>query len=323
MQYISGWKIGVVGIAVLAVHTAVAAAEEAVATTSLNVRTGPGITYEIVDTLSPGEVVDLTECQTNGWCYISDDDRTGWVSSRFLTAPPSAGVPGTGCRFELEFGRDGPSFRIVCGDGGDGGDGGDDAEDDETNPVEPDEAAGIDPFPVGTQACFYDAPNFGGAAFCRGPVVLNSLPGAANDAITSVMVGENVQVRLCQDVNMGGFCRTVTASEGQLGGLLDNAVSSLQVFDGPPPPLPRANTACFYDLPNFSGASFCRGVTFLGQLPAEADNRISSIRIAGDVHVELCQDRDLGGFCREVTGDEAALGGLLNNQVTSLRVFRP
>ncbi|MDH3262444.1 MAG: SH3 domain-containing protein [Paracoccaceae bacterium] len=192
-----------------------ATAEEAAATTSLNVRSGPGTSFGVVDVLDPGEVVDMTECQANGWCYVTHDGPDGWVSSAYLTAAPSAGSPGSDCRFQLTFGAEGPRFSIVCGDGG---------------APSPAPEPGGEAAPVGDQACFYDLPNFEGESFCRGPVTLNSLPPAADDRITSVRLSGDVRVELCVDPDLGGFCRVVRASEGRLGNTLNDRVSSLRVF---------------------------------------------------------------------------------------------
>ncbi len=284
-------------------------AAPASATTHLNVRSGPGAGFSVIDTLDPGEVVDMTECQASGWCYITHAGPSGWVSSTYLTAVPGAGVPDPGCRFNLVITADGPRFSITCGDGSGGAGAG---------------AGGAAP-PAGTnQVCFYDDPNYTGAGFCRGPVLLNSLPADADDRITSVLINGAVEVRLCQDINLGGYCRVVSNSEGQLGGLLNNRVSSLQVFAGAaPPPPPAGNRACFYDLPNFGGENFCRGVVTLNNLPTDADDRITSVQITGAVQVRLCRDPNLGGFCRVVTASENVLGGFLNNEVSSLQVFIP
>lgn len=303
---------------VLPLCAAGAGAEEAAATTNLNVRSGPSSTFSVIDTLRAGEVVDMTECQPSGWCYITHDGPPGWVHSRYLSAGPSAGSPGPDCRFELEIGPGGPRFRMIC-DGGDGGAGagagagaGGGA------------GAGSDPDPVPGQACFYDGPNFTGAAFCRGPGVINALPAEADNRITSVLLSGDIEVRLCQDTDLGGFCRVVRNSERELGASLNDRVSSLQVFAGAAPaPGPSGNRACFYDLPNFAGESFCRGVATLNNLPDAADNRITSVQISGAVHVQLCQNPFLAPPCNTFTRSVNQLGAMLNNRVSSLRVFIP
>ena len=69
----------------VAATSAAAFAMEAETTTTLNIRTGPGSAYVVLDTLGAGEVVQVDECQSNGWCMIYHDGPDGWVSSRYLT----------------------------------------------------------------------------------------------------------------------------------------------------------------------------------------------------------------------------------------------
>jgi uncharacterized protein YraI len=70
--------------AVITVVTA-GAALAAVATTSVNVRTGPGTSYGILDQLSPGDRVAVTD-QAGGWCEVSRPGPNGWVSCAYLTS---------------------------------------------------------------------------------------------------------------------------------------------------------------------------------------------------------------------------------------------
>ena len=60
------------------------AAMAAVATASVNVRTGPGTVYGVVDVLHPGEYVTVNG-QSGGWCRVSKAGPNGWVSCAFLT----------------------------------------------------------------------------------------------------------------------------------------------------------------------------------------------------------------------------------------------
>ena len=201
-----------------------AAATEARATVSLNVRAGPSTAYTVVDTLTPGERVEIQECRENGWCFIRHPGPDGWVSARYLTAPSEAGSPGSDCSFRLVIGPDGPRFSVECGDGGGGG-------------------GGVGPVPATHRACFFDGPNYTGERFCRpAGTRIDHLTGFANDRITSVRLHGNAKVRLCVDPNMGGFCRVLTSNENRLGFALNNRASSLRVFTGtiapPPPPTP-------------------------------------------------------------------------------------
>jgi hypothetical protein len=55
------------------------------ATASVNVRSGPGTQYRVVDTLYRGEDLNIETCRSNGWCLISHSGPDGWVSARYLT----------------------------------------------------------------------------------------------------------------------------------------------------------------------------------------------------------------------------------------------
>ena len=68
-----------------AVITAVSAgaAFAAVATSSVNVRTGPGTSYGVLDQLYPGEHVAVTD-RAGGWCEVARPGPNGWVSCAYL-----------------------------------------------------------------------------------------------------------------------------------------------------------------------------------------------------------------------------------------------
>lgn len=54
-----------------------ASAEQARATTDLNVRSGPGTGYGVVDVLHAGEIVTMSNCQPNNWCYVTHPGPDG------------------------------------------------------------------------------------------------------------------------------------------------------------------------------------------------------------------------------------------------------
>ena len=60
-----------------------ALAAPAVATTNVNVRSGPSSGYGQVDTLRRNELVEVTGCRS-GWCYVEKPGADGWVSARYL-----------------------------------------------------------------------------------------------------------------------------------------------------------------------------------------------------------------------------------------------
>lgn len=92
-------------------------AEEAASATSLNVRSGPGTRFSVVDVLAPGDLVDVAECQANRWCRIVQDGADGWVSASYLAAPPGSGTAGSECRFQVTAAADGVRFGTVCSGG--------------------------------------------------------------------------------------------------------------------------------------------------------------------------------------------------------------
>jgi len=75
----------VMGLAALITVLSAGTAFAAVATGGVNVRTGPGVGYSILDTLSPGEHVAVTD-ESGGWCRINHPGPDGWVSCSYLTS---------------------------------------------------------------------------------------------------------------------------------------------------------------------------------------------------------------------------------------------
>lgn len=73
---------GVAG-ATLLLGASAALAAPGVATGAVNVRSGPGTSYVVRDTLYRGEDVDIGRC-TGGWCYVTHDGADGWVSANYL-----------------------------------------------------------------------------------------------------------------------------------------------------------------------------------------------------------------------------------------------
>lgn len=75
------------GLATLAVlaTTAAASAAPAFATSNVNVRSGPGTGYGVVDALRRGERVDVQYCR-GSWCFVEKRGPDGWVSSRYLSS---------------------------------------------------------------------------------------------------------------------------------------------------------------------------------------------------------------------------------------------
>ncbi|GAA4901025.1 hypothetical protein GCM10025789_19560 [Tessaracoccus lubricantis] len=54
------------------------------ASASVNVRTGPGTDFEVLDSLAAGAEVAVTAWEADGWRQVSVDDAAGWVKASFL-----------------------------------------------------------------------------------------------------------------------------------------------------------------------------------------------------------------------------------------------
>lgn len=219
MKITSFIKTAATAGAALTMSAMAAFAVQATATVELNVRTGPGTNFGVIDTLAYGEHVNTTECVNSGWCYIEQAEQNGWVSSSYLRAvPPPSPTPGSGtpdCRLSLTLGGGSPRLELVC------------TPAPGTGPVPPPPPP---PPPVGAQACFYADPNFQGASFCYAPGQLNSLNAQFNNRISSIRVSHPLGVRLCTDNNLGGYCIDITSNRPALGALINNRTSSLRVF---------------------------------------------------------------------------------------------
>ncbi|MFT6658182.1 SH3 domain-containing protein [Maritalea sp.] len=209
----------IVAAAIIATSGAAFAAS-AQSTAALNVRSGPGTSYGVVDTLLPGETVEVNECVSNGWCYIEHTGPDGWVSSNYLTpASGSGGSSDPDCAFALTITPSGPSLTLKCGDA--------EISTPTPTPTPPPPAP-----PAGNVACFYTGTNFTGSEFCHGPATLNTLDATFNDNIASVKLHGSAKAKLCRNANLTGICQTYTSSKPVLPNTIRNKASSVRVFTG-------------------------------------------------------------------------------------------
>ncbi len=183
----------------------------AVAKSAVNVRTGPSVNYSRIDTLYAGEAVNVTECKSNGWCYVEQDGPDGWVSGNYLvrasSAPTPAPSPKPNVNFGVYFGPGGPSFGITIG-----------------NPSP-------HVTPIVPKVCFFNGNNFSGASFCVAAGSQNNqLTGFWNNKISSVQVQPGATVKLCRNWNYGGFCQTYNSSVPSLNPFLNNDISSFRTY---------------------------------------------------------------------------------------------
>ena len=176
-------------------------------TSNVNVRSGPGTNYAVVDTARRGTQVDVQQCQ-GSWCYISKSGPDGWVSSSYLTAAGGAPVnpQQPGISFGFSTGPGGPSFNIGVGQ----------------QPQPP--VVRPLPEPVFGEVCFYDRTRFRGDSFCMesGDSVRNL--GDWADRVSSVDNPDGLAVQVCSESSYRN-CRTYTTSASTLGDFDDYIVS--------------------------------------------------------------------------------------------------
>jgi uncharacterized protein YraI len=67
----------------LALSSGFAAAAPATIVTNLKLRTGPGLTYEVVTTMPAGALIDAAAC-ANGWCQVLFAGMTGYADARYI-----------------------------------------------------------------------------------------------------------------------------------------------------------------------------------------------------------------------------------------------
>ncbi|WP_108396587.1 SH3 domain-containing protein [Devosia submarina] len=201
------------GIAVAATAAAVfvpaAYAAPGVVTSNINVRSGPGTNYGVVDTVRRGTQVDVQQCQ-GSWCFISKPGPDGWVSATYLSAggrPVNPTQPGISFNFG---GNGGPEITIGVGGGND-------------NPRRPRPPVIEEPDFAG-EVCLYDRTRFRGESYCiaEGESIRNL--GAFADRASSIENPDGLEVQVCSERNFRN-CRTYTTSASSLGEFDDFIVS--------------------------------------------------------------------------------------------------
>jgi uncharacterized protein YraI len=175
-------------------------------TSNVNVRSGPGTNYGVVDTVARGTNVDVQQCQ-GSWCYIAKPGPDGWISSTYLSAggrPVNSQQPGLSFNFG---GNGGPSISIGVGGG---------------NP--PPRPPVIDEPEYFGEACFYDRTRLRGPSFCleQGESMRNL--GDWADRISSIDNPDGLNIQVCSEANYRN-CRTYTTSANSLGDFDDYIVS--------------------------------------------------------------------------------------------------
>jgi uncharacterized protein YraI len=184
-------------------------------TSNVNVRSGPGTNYAVVDTVRRGTTVDVQQCQ-GSWCYISKPGPDGWVSASYLTgrggSPVNPQQPGLS--FGFSTGPGGPTFNFGIG---------------QQPPQPPRPGPGprppvVQPPSYSSEVCFYDRARFRGESFCLSSGDSTRNLGNWADRISSFDNPDGLQVQVCSESNFRN-CRTYTTSASSLGDFDDYVVS--------------------------------------------------------------------------------------------------
>ncbi len=197
--------------------------------------------------------------------------------------------------------------------------------------------------------CFYEFPNYQGRYFCMtvgdNDDNLRINRSEWNERISSIRVFGNARALIYQDDGYRGDYLQVTSNLADLRRLplgnsdWDNQVTSIRVLPyedaGRQRPSGQeldtpSDGACFYELPNYQGRSFC---LFMGEekfdlsrMPADWNERISSVKVFGQARVVVFQNAGFGGTALNLTANVPNLSsvrlgrGDWNDQISAIRV---
>jgi hypothetical protein len=181
-------------------------------TSNVNVRSGPGTGYAVVDVARSGTNVDVQRCE-GSWCYISKPGPDGWVSASYLSAGGGAVNPQQpGLSFGFSTGPGGPTFNFGIGQ----------------QPQRPGPRPPIvRPEPRFAEVCFFDRTRFRGDSFCMESGESSRNLGRWADRISSIDNPDGLQVQVCSERNLRS-CRTYTTSASSLGDF-DSYIVSVRV----------------------------------------------------------------------------------------------
>lgn len=158
--------------------------------------------------------------------------------------------------------------------------------------------------------------------------------GIANDSISSLKVGANVQVVLCQDDDFGGECELFKRNDLRLIGnaVGNDSVSSLKVqLDGTIECMPGANQVALFKHPDYVAPCELRSFDDGGEHPKLGDavipnDSVSSVKLGSESRVVLCEHENFNGRCRLFQVDAPRLSGMLvvlnDNTASSAWVLR-
>jgi hypothetical protein len=203
------------GVAVAATAAVVfmpaAFAAPGVITSNVNVRSGPGTNFGVIDVAARGTQVDVQSCQ-GSWCYVVKPGPDGWVSASYLSAaggtPVNPSNPGISFGFTIG-GPNGPQISIGVGN------------QPQPQPPQPQPPA------VTREVCFYEGTNFRGPSFCASPGDNYRNLGDWGDRISSIQNPAGLSVQVCSEASYVN-CRTYSTSATSLGDF-DDYIMSVRV----------------------------------------------------------------------------------------------
>lgn len=203
--------------ATLLIGTSAALAQPGVATTGVNVRSGPGSGFSKLGSLKSGEIVDVQECQ-GSWCYVDrKSGKDGWVAANYLKPVATSNDAKAGNQVPFNFGitvgPNGPSISFGVGN----------------QPAPPPPPP--QPNPAGDKACFYTGAHFTGQSACVkiGASSTFLVSGWDNEVESFKIIGTG-KVEICRDPNFGGGCAVYVSSQSTLPPSYANNVSSYQTY---------------------------------------------------------------------------------------------
>ena len=200
----------------LALSVSGAFAFAAKSSTALNIRSGPGTGYDIVDALYKGEQVNVNKCTSSKkWCYITHSGPDGWVAAKFLKkiggSKPKPTVSDPQVTLGFQFGSNGSSFSF-----------GFSTNDGYYKPT---------PKPKKARVCFYEHANFKGRKACvKAGAKDNRLTGFWNDRISSIKIIGDASVTVCKHKNYNGKCRTFHNSKSFVGNKMNDHITSFKSY---------------------------------------------------------------------------------------------
>lgn len=145
-------------------------------------------------------------------------------------------------------------------------------------------------------------------------------PGEAYDVVGELAGETRIRVDRCTY----RWCRIHAA--GERGWVSRDNISFGQEprgpLTGPHFDRPRGGAVCFFEGPDFSGASVCAkaGTVVHDLLLFNLDNRYSSVEVSAS-SVMVCRDRDFTSYCELIVKSQPRLHGFLDDNVSSYRVY--